>query len=135
MYLGVARVIISIATASVLGAAGAHAQTNARNIALKNGESAELQQVYWVTNCRSGMVGTPVIEILEGPEEVTLALKEGMVLPRRQNCANKVPGGTVVVTAKDVTEPKQGKLTYRVKYKTKDGERQSGHIFNVSLFP
>lgn len=135
MYLGVARVIISIATASVLGAAGAHAQTNARNIALKNGESAEFQQVYWVTNCRSGMVGTPVIEILEGPEEVTLALKEGMVLPRRQNCANKVPGGTVVVTAKDVTEPKQGKLTYRVKYKTKDGERQSGHIFNVSLFP
>jgi hypothetical protein len=135
MYLGIARVIISIATASVLGAAGAHAQTNARNIALKNGESAELQQVYWVTNCRSGMVGTPVIEILEGPEEVTLALKEGMVLPRRQNCANKVPGGTVVVTAKDVTEPKQGKLTYRVKYKTKDGERQSGHIFNVSLFP
>jgi ribosomal protein L21 len=119
----------------VLGAAGAHAQTNARNIALKNGESAELQQVYWVTNCRSVMVGTPVIEILEGPEEVTLALKEGMVLPRRQNCANKVPGGTVVVTAKDVTEPKQGKLTYRVKYKTKDGERQSGHIFNVSLFP
>jgi hypothetical protein len=135
MYLGIARVIISIATASVLGAAGAHAQTNARNIALKNGESAELQQVYWVTNCRSVMVGTPVIEILEGPEEVTLALKEGMVLPRRQNCANKVPGGTVVVTAKDVTEPKQGKLTYRVKYKTKDGERQSGHIFNVSLFP
>jgi hypothetical protein len=135
MYLGIARVIISIATASVLGAAGAHAQTNARNIALKNGESAEFQQVYWVTNCRSGMVGTPVIEILEGPEEVTLALKEGMVLPRRQNCANKVPGGTVVVTAKDVTEPKQGKLTYRVKYKTKDGERQSGHIFNVSLFP
>jgi hypothetical protein len=46
-----------------------------------------------------------------------------------------VPGGTVVATAKDVTEPKQGKLTYRIKYKTKDGDRQTGHIYNVSLFP
>ena len=76
-----------------------------------------------------------MIEILEGPDEVTLALKEGMALPRRQNCAKQVPGGTVVATAKDVTEPKQGKLTYRVKYKTKDGDRQTSRVFNVSLFP
>ena len=32
-------------------------------------------------------------------------------------------------------EPKEAKLTYRVKYKTKDGDRQTGHVFNISLFP
>jgi hypothetical protein len=131
----ICRVVLSLGIASTLGCAGAHAQSNPRSIVLKSGESTELQQVYWISNCRSVMVGTPEIEILEGPQEVTLALKEGMVLPRRQNCANQVPGGTVVATAKDVKEAKEGKLTYRVKYKTKDGDRQTGHVFNVSLFP
>jgi hypothetical protein len=36
-----------------------------------------------------------------------------------------VPGGTVVVSAKEVKEVSHSKLTYRVKYKTKDGDRQS----------
>jgi hypothetical protein len=128
-------VILHLGFAGVASIAGAQAQPSSQNLALKNGESSELHPVYWVVNCRSIVVGTPVIEILEGPAELTLALKEGKVLPRRQNCANEVPGGTVVATAKDVTEPKQAKLTYRIKYKTKDGDRQTGHIYNVSLFP
>jgi hypothetical protein len=102
---------------------------------LKSGESAELQTAYWVVNCRSTVVGTPVVEVLDGPEEVTLALKEGKVLPRRQNCSNEVPGGKVVATAKDIKAAKEAKLTYRIKYKTKDGDRQTGHVYNISLFP
>jgi len=81
------------------------------------------------------MVGIPEIEVLEGPPEVTLAIKEGMVLPRNQNCANRVPGGTLVAKAKDVKEPMDAKLTYRVKYKTKDGDRQTSRVYDVSLFP
>jgi hypothetical protein len=127
--------LLHLGIAGVASVTGAQAQSSSQNLALKNGESSELHPVYWVVNCRSIVVGTPVIEILEGPAELTLALKEGKVLPRRQNCANEVPGGTVVATAKDVTEPKQAKLTYRIKYKTKDGDRQTGHIYNVSLFP
>ena len=127
-------VISSFALVTIVGAAEAHAQTGQR-IALKDGESVELGNVYWVSNCRSIMVGIPEIEILEGPREVTLAVKEGMVLPRRQNCASKVPGGTIVATAKDVKEPSEAKLTYRVKYKTKDGERQTSNVYNFSLFP
>jgi hypothetical protein len=106
-----------------------------RSLALKSGETAELGSVYWVANCRSLMVGTPVIEILEGPEEIALAIKEGMVLPRRFNCANQVPGGTVVATVKEVKEPKHGRLTYRIKYKTKDGDRQTSTTYDISLFP
>jgi hypothetical protein len=113
---------------------GADAQAQNR-IALKSGDSIDLGAVYWVANCRSIMIGLPQVEILEGPPEVTLSIKEEPVLPRRQNCAAKVPGGTLVATAKDIKEPAEAKLTYRLKYKTKDGDRQRGNVFNISLFP
>ena len=128
-------VIFGLGVVSALGTIGVDAQTNVQRITLKNGESVELHPIYWVVNCRSIMVGMPEIEILEGPPEVTLAIKEEMVLPRRFNCANRVPGGTIVATAKDVKEPVETKLTYRVKYKTKDGDRQSAQTFSVELFP
>ena len=112
----------------------ARAQTEIK-IVLKGGESVQIKNVYYVSNCRSIMIGLPEIEVLEGPPQVTLSVKEGMVLPRRQNCANRIPGGTLMATAKEVSEPLQAKVTYRVKYKTKDGERQRGDSFLLSLFP
>ena len=81
------------------------------------------------------MVGTPALDVLEGPEELTLTLKEGPVVPRANNCAKPVPGGTVVATAKEIKEPIEAKLTIRLKYNTKGGERQSSSVYIVSLFP
>ncbi|MBX9847153.1 MAG: hypothetical protein K2Z80_35645 [Xanthobacteraceae bacterium] len=104
-------------------------------IVIKNGETIELHSVYFVAKCRSIMVGLPEVEVLEGPQEVKLSIKEGEVLPRRFNCAKPVQGGTLTATAKDITEPKAAKLTYRIKYKTKDGERQTARVYSVSLFP
>ena len=121
-----------LGSAVLFSAIGAQAQTR---IALKSGESAELQLVYGVVNCASTMVGNPEVEILEGPEELTLEIKKGNVIPRAQNCAKPVPGGTLVVTAKEVTERKDATLTYRIKYKTKQGDRQQGGAYRVSLFP
>jgi hypothetical protein len=46
-----------------------------------------------------------------------------------------VAGGKVVATAKDVKEPKEAKLTIRLNYNTKEGERQSSSVYIVSLFP
>jgi len=109
-----------------------HAQTV---IVLKSGESVELHTVYYISNCRSIMVGVPQVEVLEGPPQVSLTVQEGMVLPRNQNCPNRVPGGTVTAIAKDVKQATEAKLTYRVKYKTKDGDRQRGHVYLLSLFP
>jgi len=109
-----------------------HAQTR---IALKSGESTELGILYWITNCASTMVGNPEVEVLESPPELTLSVKPGMVLPRAQKCAKPVRGGTLIVTAKEIDEPKQATLTYRIKYKTKDGDRQRSGVYNVSLFP
>jgi hypothetical protein len=119
-----------------LGIANAVTDGNAqRVIALKAGETVELHTVYWVSNCRSIMIGLPEIEILEGPPQVTLSMKADMVLPRRQQCANKVPGGILFATAKDVKEPMEGKITYRLKYKIKDGDRPRGYTLGLSLFP
>jgi hypothetical protein len=127
--------ILGFGIAIFIGAAGADAQQAGPRIILKSGETAEVSNVFFVANCKSIMIGTPVIEVLEGPEEVTLSIKEGKVVPRNQNCANPVAGGTIVATAKDVKEKKESRLTYRVIYKTKDGDRPRGGVVLLSLFP
>ena len=130
-----ARVFLATVTVGavfIFNAASALAQNR---IALKNGDSVEISLVYWVIQCRSIMIGLPEVEVLEGPQQVTLAVREEMVLPRRFNCVNKVPGGKVVMTAKGVTEALEGKLVYRLKYKTKDGDRQTSQSYLISLFP
>jgi hypothetical protein len=81
------------------------------------------------------MVGLPEIEVLEGPPELSLSIREGPVLPRRQGCAAKVAGGTLLLTAKDVSDKIQANLIYRVKYLTKDGPRETSSTYLVSLFP
>jgi len=129
------RGLLALCTAIFIGAASANAQQNSPHIALKGGESAELMNLFFIINCRSVMIGSPEVEILEGPAEVSLSVKEEPILPRAQNCANTVPGGKLLVAAKDVDEPKEGKLTFRVKYKAKSGDRQFSYTYIVSLFP
>jgi hypothetical protein len=119
---------------------GASAQTNAPTgaiprIALKSGESSEIGIAYYTSNCRSITVGKPEIEVLEGSPEITVTIREGDVVPRAQGCTNKVPGGTIVATAGNVAETKLIRLIARVKYKTRDGDRQVGLAYYVALVP
>lgn len=113
----------------------ANAQEPLERIAIKNGETIEIRSVYRVVQCKSILIGVPEVEILEGPSQVTLSIREEPVLPRRQGCAEKVPGGTLLLSAKEVVQPIEAKLTYRVKYNTKDGPRQRSNSYIVSLFP
>jgi hypothetical protein len=103
--------------------------------ALKNGESVEVGPVYWVSQCKSLLKSTPEVEILEGPPGLRAAIKESMVLPRRQHCGAKVPGGLLVISAKDIEDPSYTNLTLRITYRTRDGERKLSHVFNLSLIP
>lgn len=119
----------------ILGVPSAFAQRNAQRIALKSGESAELRNYFFIVNCQSIMIGQPTLDVLEGIEEVTVTLKDSMILPRGRDCAKPVPGGTVVVTAKHIDEQKEGKLTIRLKFNTKQGERQDSSSYLISLFP
>ena len=102
-----------------------------QRLAIKNGESVELHPIYYVSHCHSIMIGLPEIEVLEGPPELRLSIREEPVLPRPA----RVPGGMLLLMAKGVTEKIEAKLTYRVKYNTKDGPRQTSSAYIVSLFP
>jgi uncharacterized lipoprotein YbaY len=123
-------VAVSLFVCSDIGA-----QPAPRRVAIKSGETIELHQIYWVVNCRLVMIGLPEIAVLEGPPELALSIREEAVLPRVQGCANKVAGGTLLLTAKAIADKKEAPLTYRLDYKTKDGPRQTSHTFLVSLFP
>jgi hypothetical protein len=58
-----------------------------------------------------------------------------MVLPRLQECGNRVAGGMLTVTAKNIEDPSYNKLTIRVTYRGRDGDRKYGVVYNLSLIP
>ena len=133
-FLFGAKVILLVA--SSLGMTSELKGQNApQRLAIKNGESIELHPICYVSQCHSIMIGLPEIEVLDGPPELKFSIREEPVLPRRQGCAAKVPGGMLLLMAKGVTEKIETKLTYRVKYNTKDGPRQTSSAYIVSLFP
>jgi hypothetical protein len=126
--------LFALGLALIIGRADS--QTQPSRVALKNGEAIELTPFYYVSNCRSIMIGLPEVEILEGPAELSVAVKGEEVVPRKFGCTNKVPGGKLILTAKgSVTEKKEVNLIWRLKYKTKEGDRQTSGTYIVTLFP
>jgi len=133
-------VILFVGLAFACGTAVATAQGVMRTagtltIALKSGESLEISDLYFVKGCRSVLKGTPEVEILEGPPGVTASIKEAMVLPRWQNCSERVSGGKLILSAKEIEDPSFSRLTLRITYKTKDGDRKHGEVINLQLVP
>lgn len=104
-------------------------------LALKSGETLEVDKLFWVSHCKSVLKSTPEAEILDGPPGVSVYVKEQMVLPRYQQCGNRVPGGILMVSAKDIEDQSYTRLTVRITYKTRDGERKFSHVYNLSLIP
>jgi hypothetical protein len=105
------------------------------SLALKSGETAELANVYWAINCRSLLKSVPQAEILDGPPGVMINVQEAMVTPRWNACPKAVPGGKLLLSAKDIQDQSYGSITIRVTFKTKDGDRQRSKTYNLSLFP
>jgi len=125
--------------AGVFVSDGATAQTiyfGVSDIALKNGESTELGDVYYIgSNCKSLLKATPEVEILDGPPGVTAAINEAKVVPRTVGCASPVPGGKLVISAQGIEDYSRSRMVLRVKYKTTLGDRQLSRDVNVTLFP
>jgi hypothetical protein len=123
----------------VIFAGGAQAQTiqfSVRDIALKNGESTEFGDVFYITaNCKSVLKATPEVEILDGPPGVTAAINAAKVVPHGWGCANPVAGGKLVISAKDVQDYSYTRMVLRINYSTLDGPRQRTQNINVTLFP
>jgi hypothetical protein len=121
----------------LFGAHTALAQSlvGAPTIALKSGEATELADLYWVVNCRSQLKATPTVEVMDGPPGIAVTVKDAKIVPRFQGCAKPVAGGKVMITANEVDDYSHTRLTIRVTYRTRDGERQRSGVYNLTLFP
>jgi hypothetical protein len=106
------------------------------DVALKNGETTEFADLYHVSsNCQSLLIGTPEVEIIDGPPGVTVAVKAAKIVPRYLGCAKPVSGGKLLISAKDIDEPSRTRMVIRINYKTRSGDRQRSQDINISLFP
>jgi hypothetical protein len=110
-------------------------QNQIQRIAAKSGETIELHTVFAQANCRSTLLATPEVEVLDGPPEMTVSVKEEMVAVPAADCNKKIKGGVVIATIGEVKKPIEGKLTYRVKFKTKGPNNQLARTYYYSLFP
>ena len=110
-------------------------QMNTQSYALKSGESVEVMDLYWVTNCRSLLTSPTEVTILDGPPGVTASVTEAMVLPRFQQCSKPVKGAKLTLSADKIEDQSYSMMTLRIKYKTKDGERAKSMTFSLALFP
>jgi hypothetical protein len=138
----IANAVLSLSLFSLIGALSAppvQAQTiepRAISIALKNGETTEVSNVYFIgSNCRAQTTATPEVEVLDGPPGVSAAIKPAMVTPRGLGCAKPISGGKLYFSAKEIGDYSHSTMVVRITYKTKEGDRQRSHNFNITLFP
>lgn len=110
-------------------------QFNSREVALKSGETTEVTDLYWVTNCKSLLTAPPEVTIMDGPPGVTAAVEEAMVMPRLQQCSKPVKGGKLRLTAGTIDDQTNSLMTLRVRFKTRDGDRDQAITLKIVLFP
>lgn len=120
---------------AMLTSSSAFGQTG--EFALKSGESKELRPIFFVLRtdtCRTLLDKIESFEVLEAPDNLTVSMQEGMVNP--PNCGKtKLNGAVVTASARNVTAPVKGKLVYRARLKTKEGNRLASYSYDVELKP
>jgi hypothetical protein len=135
LKLIVCALMIGFGSVSVTPVQAQSWQMNTQSYALKSGESVELMDLYWVTNCRSLLTAPPEVTVMDGPPGVTAFVTEDMTLPRFQQCSQPVKGAKLRLSAGKVEDQSYSMMTLRVKYKTKDGDRERSLTFSLALFP
>lgn len=131
----IASVLIGVASIFAY-CGGVKAVAEPLTIALKSGESVDLQNVFWAINCRSLLKGPMTVEILEGPPEVTASIREQKIVPHIQNCANAINAGVLVLSAaKGISKKVEATTVLRVKYPAPDGDKQKAFEYQVILLP
>ena len=102
---------------------------------MKSGETLEITDLWYSVQCQSQLKSAPTAEVLEGPPEIAVSVKKAMVVPREQGCSEPIEGGKLYVAASEIADYGISKLTIRITFDTKDGERTVSEIYNVTLFP
>lgn len=126
---------VSAFAVAVPEAANAQITPDLPSISLKSGETLEVADLWYAVHCQSQLKSAPTVEVLEGPPEITVSVKKAMVVPREQNCPEPIEGGKLYVTASEIADYSTSKLSIRITFDTKHGERKVSETYNVTLFP
>jgi hypothetical protein len=106
---------------------------------IKNGETLPLRTFTWfrLATCEPLFLDFEKFDVLEGPPELSLQYEPAQVhaSSTTRDCPKPIKGGTILVTAKDVTEKIEAVFAFRVRMRTKEGPRQVTFRYNVLLFP
>jgi hypothetical protein len=116
-------------------AASAPALAQDGTLKAKSGDTIDLLPVFRQVNCRGTLMATPEVEVFQAPPELKLTVRDEMVEVAGANCPAKVKGAMVAVTVGQVVQPAQGRMVFRVKYKGKYRESQTGHAYDYTLSP
>jgi hypothetical protein len=73
--------------------------------------------------------------VLDGPPGVTTSVIEAMILPRFQQCPKPVKGAKLKLSVDKIEDQSYSMVTLRIRYKTKDGDRDKSLTFSLALFP
>jgi hypothetical protein len=128
------RILIAIAFLTIAGQVSAQSPSPPETISIRDGETVPLGKVTWVNaaTCESFFKSVQQVDMMEGPSEVSLKFEPGKVLT---TCKKYVNGGTIMATAKGVTEYMDSMLVYRVRFTGKDGPHEFTRRYHVLLFP
>jgi hypothetical protein len=80
------------------------------------------------------------IDVLDGPKEVSLDFKPGKgtvnLTASGKVCPYEVEGGNIMISARDIAEPKEANLTFRVNFHLKSGKQwQLLYRYHLLMFP
>ena len=82
------------------------------------------------------MKGPVTAEILVGPPQLSLSLKEAMIPPRSSpNCKELVSGAILSLTANGVTEPFTGAVVVRWRFERFTGTWHAGRTVTLTMLP
>jgi len=120
--------------------AGAYAQSREQTmptLAIRDGETLVFKHVTSYTNCKALYKRTTAVDMLEGPEELSFTADERpeVAAPIPDHACKGNPGAYFCLTAKAVTEKKEGNVTVRVKTDTTRGPWQVTLRSHVLVFP
>jgi hypothetical protein len=107
---------------------------------IRSGETLQLVFQTSVTNdCTVTWDRYDDVDVLDGPQEITLDGKptKGTVnLTSGKVCPHEVPGVSITIAAKDIAEPKEAKLTIRIRFHLRSGRPwQATHRYHLLMFP
>src|SRR5262245_28568454 len=121
------RLLLTTAAICLFGVPAMAQEMPVTLFTIVDGETLLLRNVSTTTaNCDPLFTEFKAIDVLESSPELTLEAKPDMVTINNTKgiCTNPMPGVRVFITAANVSERKEVLLTWRARYKTKNGPWQ-----------